>query len=510
MTDYKTFLRHGALLTAVGLLMRAISLLFQSFLSRAVGAEGLGLFTLISSVYGFAVTFASAGIELTVTRLVAGHHGKNEPEAVAKTLRAAVGYALCFSLSATAVLLFGAPFFAARFLSDARATASLRLLSLSLAPIALTAVISGYFLATRAVRIIAALRVLRQICQIFVSVFALSAGAGDAAGACLALSFSATFGEWMIFLLSLPFFLADRRHRKTAARPPKRMKSRVFATAFPLALSAYIRSALLTLEHVLIPRRLVDRGESRETALSDYGKLHGMALPTLLFPMATLTSFSGLLVPEFAEGLAAHDDNRLSRIAGRALETTLSYAIAVACFLFLFSEEIGYVVFRSYDTGRYLAVLAPVVPIMYLDHVTDSMLKGIGEQVYSMWVNISDALLSVLLVWLLVPVFGIVGYAVVILAMELYNFLLSILRLKKKIRIRVRLLSAGVFPLFCATAVSLLARRLFLFAGAGSSPLLLISKILFSALLFAGLQVAVSAFFRDFGQKREKILTKNK
>jgi hypothetical protein len=65
--------------------------------------------------------------------------------------------------------------------------------------------------------------------------------------------------------------------------------------AVPLALSAYVRSVLLNIEHILIPRKLRQRGESETEAYSHYGILHGMALPLILYPMSPLSSFSGLL-----------------------------------------------------------------------------------------------------------------------------------------------------------------------------------------------------------------------
>ena len=125
-------------------------------------------------------------------------------------------------------------------------------------------------------------------------------------------------------------------------------------------------------------------------------------------------------------------------------------------------------------------MLAPVIPIMYLDHVTDSMLKGIGEQVFSMWVNITDSLLSVILVWLLIPVMGLSGYAIVIVIMEGYNFLLSLLRLKSKIKFKLDIKRAAIIPLAASAVASYLADFLFKFSGSSVRPLWLIFKMLFS------------------------------
>ena len=120
---------------------------------------------------------------------------------------------------------------------------------------------------------------------------------------------------------------------------------------------------------------------------------------------------------------------------------------------------------------------------MYLDHVADSILKGIGEQVFSMWVNISDSLLSVILVWFLIPRLGIIGYAIVIVVMEAYNFTLSILRLKKHISFSISVLSSIAMPLCVSLFVALITRMIFSFGGSGVSGIWLFLKMIFAASL---------------------------
>ena len=211
-----------------------------------------------------------------------------------------------------------------------------------------------------------------------------------------------------------------------------------------------------------------------------------MALPMILYPMVTLSSFSGLLVPEFAERSSGGRDESMRRIASRAFGVTLIYATLSSAVLYIFSEELGYVIYHSSSAGKYIAILAPVIPIMYLDHVTDSVLKGIGEHVYSMWVNITDSLLSVLLVWFLIPKMGIMGYAVCIIVMEAYNFVLSLIKLLKRIKFRISLTETLFLPLISALASAMLVKELYIRAGEQTSPLWLALEIVFSVCVFAG------------------------
>lgn len=492
MSNRKRFFYNGILLTVVGLAVRSVGMAFNSYITRTVGAEGIGLFTLIMTVYSFAITFATSGISLTVTRLVAAAIGDGNRANVKKIMRHACAYSLIFSISASLVLLFGAEYFGIRVLSDERTVIPLRVLALSLIPIALSSVFGGYFVGVKRVARNATVQVLGQIFKIVITLFFVTHFLKyGVAYATLALCISTTLTELLAFLVGFIQFILDRRGERCDAEGTGHFYD-VAGMALPLALSAYIRSALLTLEHVLIPRRLRDRGDSLSDSLSAYGILHGMALPLLTYPMAPLSSFAGLLVPEFAESMAKGEGERMRRISSEALNTTLTYACAVSVFLYIFSEELGFAIYDSFEAGRYIALMAPVIPIMYLDHVTDSMLKGIGEHVYSMWVNISDSLLSVLLVYILIPIMGISGYAVVIVVMEAFNFLLSALRLRRKIKFRIDFLRAFIIPLVSAIAAGLLCRRLFIMQGAEAGFFVMLMKIIFAACIFIAIYIPSS------------------
>ena len=133
------------MLTAVALAMRTVSLFFGAFISRTVGAEGVGIYTLVMTVYSFAVTFATSGISLTVTRLVASKIGEGREDEVGAVLKGAIAYALFFGLLGNFILFFGAELIGIGILSDRRTVEAIRLLSFSLAPVALGSVFSGYF-----------------------------------------------------------------------------------------------------------------------------------------------------------------------------------------------------------------------------------------------------------------------------------------------------------------------------------------------------------------------------
>jgi stage V sporulation protein B len=232
----------------------------------------------------------------------------------------------------------------------------------------------------------------------------------------------------------------------------------VSVTAFPMLASSLVRSALTTLEHLLIPRALTFSGRDRTAALASYGILASMALPVSLLPMSFLSAAASLLVVECAERSAGRDRTAVAELASRALSATLAIGIGCSTLLLLLGAWLGGILGGGKELTDYLYLLAPAVPLMLVDHVTDAVLRGIGEQIYSMWVNIADSILSILLVLVLLPPLGARGYATVILLAEIFNLSLSLGRLVRVTGVKIDLTRALLPPLcgaFLALALSL-------------------------------------------------------
>lgn len=463
MTRRGRYYKNALILVATALLMRSVSLAFNAAVSREIGAEGMGLYALAMSVYGFAVTFATSGINLAVTRLVAEAMGENAPGRVRRILLRAVAYALFFGgVASLSLFLFARPL-GVNVLRDARTVPSLRLLSVSLIPIALSSVFSGYFTAVRRVSRGASAQFFEQAVRIALTSYLLLALLPKGVEyACLALVGGSSLAELSSFFFIFIQYLIDCKKHKNPTlrdtRPPQNehILASLCGIALPIALSAYVRSGLVTVEHILIPIALGAGGAAPEAALASYGVLHSMAIPLVLFPAAITSAFSSLLVPEVAESQAAGEHARIRYIAERAIGATLLFSILAAAVLLSTAGEIGQLFYNSAEAGRYIRLLAPVVVLMYLDTTVDAMLKGLGYQVYSMFVNIADSVLSILLVLLLLPRMGAVGYVLVVILAELFNLSLSFLRLVLAVRPRLRLYRFIIAPTLAAVGAATL------------------------------------------------------
>lgn len=459
MKKAKRFFMNGIILACTTVFLRAGSVAFNVYITNKIGAEGIGLFGLIMSVYMLATTVANSGANLAATRLVTEEGAVGCGRGVQKAMRVTLCYSLFFGLSA-GVLLFGfAPQIGVGWLRDVRTVRPLRLLSVSLPFIALSSSINGYFMGVRRVVKSASAQIFELFVKMAVTVAAFSL-LGDCGieSACIAVVGGGSIAEIASFLYLFVLYRFDCRHNRRDVRCEGHYAHRVLTIALPVAVSSYLRSGLVTLEHLLVPIGLSHYGASRTAALAQYGVVHGMAMPLLLFPSAILSAFAGLLVPELTELQAQNKTDRIDKIAERALRSAMLFSIGAAGVFFFFADVLGMAVYHSGDAVLFIRFLAPLVAVMYTDTVTDAMLKGLNQQVHSMHYNILDSAVSVVLIAVLLPRFGVNGYVAVIFITELLNAWLSLNRLFTVSGVCVSVRQCVIRPLLAATVSGLAVR----------------------------------------------------
>ena len=103
-----------------------------------------------------------------------------------------------------------------------------------------------------------------------------------------------------------------------------------------------------------------------------------------------------------------------------------------------------------------LWVMAPLTPILYLDIVADALLKGMDQQLSVLRYSIIDSTLSVILLYTLLPIFGLKGYITVLFFTSFVNAALSISRLTAVTRIHFRMWEWIGRPLTAAGAAGII------------------------------------------------------
>lgn len=438
MGRLKKLALDAALLTGASLLMRCIGLAYQVWLAGRIGSAGIGLWQLVMSVNVLAATLAISGIRFTTTRLVSEELGRHQESADAAVLRC-LCYAALFGCTACLILFFGAERIGFLWVGDARTVLPLRIIAFAMPMIALSSVWNGYFIASGQAWKTAVVQVLEQLTGIGCVVVSLLRIPGeDLEQCCAAVARGNLIADAVSMLLVGGLYLLERRKRLRRQSGSPALTGRMLRIAVPLALSAYARTGLTTLENLLVPRKLRAAGFSADAAISGYGAITGMVFPIISFPSCLLSAVAELTVPELTAAQMQNDRRRIRSAVTKLLVMSLLFSLTIAAILFFFADALALRIYHDASIGRYIRIFALVVPMMYMDIVTDGCLKGLGQMMRSMVFNISEACIGVLLVVTILPVKALNGYIFVLFFCEAYNFTLSILRLTKVAGLRKR------------------------------------------------------------------------
>ena len=425
------FFVNTIILTSSSFVLRLITTAFSIYLSNKISTEALGVFHLIMSVYTFGITLASSGISLATTRIVSEELEFGNEYGVKKTAKHCILLSLCISILAGFVFSINATFITETFLRNKVSANVIYLIAFALPLISVCASFTGYFTAVRRAYKNAIGQFVEQISKIIATVYLLNLYFPlEIEHACFALILGDLISEIVAFLFNYVLYRFDiKRFQSFDKILTGNYLNRVIRISLPVAITSYIKSGLSTLKNLLIPSRLELSGLNYSSALAEYGLINGMVMPIILFPSLFITSFSNLLVPEFSRYYIKKDFRRSKQVSTYILVISALLSLLLGTFLFIFADKLGVIFYNDYSIGKYIRLMCPLVIFMYVDTVIDSILKGLNAQVGIMIVNIVDLIVTILIIFFVVPKIGVVGYILSIFVSELLNFTISLIQL---------------------------------------------------------------------------------
>lgn len=468
------------------LFIEIICAVFDIFLANKIGAEAIGVYGLIMSIYMFAVTIATSGVNLAATKVISEEIEKEETYNIPKIVKRCFLYSLIMGTISCVLLISLTPYICTHWLMNKISHTVLYALAISLPFVSMTSAISGYFLAVRNVLRTSVSQVTCELMRIgIVFILVTSVFSNDVNSSALALVIGSTLSEIISFVFLYLTYTRDRKKYTKQVAKKSFLTKRILKISVPIAITSYIRSGLNTLKQIIIPIRLKVSGMSYEKAIAEYGMISGMAMPIIMFSSVIVHSYSSLLIPEFSR-FSVHNDKKVMKNAiSKMFKITLYFSIAVTGILMYFGKDIGAVLYNTPDIGWYIKIMAPLIVLIYLDSVIDSILKGLGKQISVMCCNILDLVISVSFIYYLLPVFGSVGYIIVMYISEILNYSISVITLFKETNLKFKYFEWVILPVICIVAAITLT-SIFSFSYLSTS-LALVLRILMCILCYTAL-----------------------
>lgn len=428
------FITGTLLLTSTGFICRILGFFYRIFMSRTIGAEGLGIYNMVHPIFSICFAVCAGSIQTALSQYVAANQTRGRA-----VFRTGLVIAMGMSFLLAWVIYGNAGFLAEKLLLEPRCAPYLPVMAVSVPFAALHACINGYYYGMQKARVPAFSQVAEQVIRMG-AVFLIASiwlESGRQITVSLAV-YGHLIGEMasaVFTVFCLGFFppCKDGDSRRAPAIPLSfgATAAPLMALALPLMGNRLILNVLGSAEAIWIPNKLMSSGLTNSEALSVYGVLISMALPFILFPSAITNSMAVLLLPTVAEAQADGNEARISSMISMSLRYSCYMGVLCIGIFTIFGNQLGVSVFHDQNAGTYITILSWLCPFMYLATTMGSILNGLGRTSSTFFQNVFAMVIRLAFVLFAIPRYGILGYLWGMLVSELALALMSFLAVKR-------------------------------------------------------------------------------
>ena len=429
----KVLLKGAVIVLCASVITRILGFFFRVFLADNLGAQGMGVYQLIMSLYMLVVTFSTSGISFAVSCIISENMAKQNKKNPKTILKISMLFAFLISSFVCFILIFFNNQIAEYILKDKRTTYSIFWLAPSLPFMAVSSCVKGYFFAKRKPIFPSVASIIEQtIRMIFIFILLGSFIEQGINTSCAIISIGMTISEIISFFYMFILYLKDKKTIKIANTSKKNIFSKILKVSVPIQASTSFNAALKLVESVLIIESLkIFTHGNLDAATGTYGIIRGMVFPLILFPTSFLQSIITVLIPELSGASAGGNKRAIRKACDKSLQLTLIMGIFVAAIFIMFPDKIAAMFYKNQEVAPYLKIFSLLCPILYVQLICMGILNAIGEQIASMKYNILEGVIKIILIALFVPRGGINAFLILTFAVTIFTLFLFAFRLFK-------------------------------------------------------------------------------
>ncbi|QQE77454.1 stage V sporulation protein B [Alicyclobacillus sp. SO9] len=419
--NQRSFLHGAFVLIAAGLVTRIMGFVYRIFLTRLIGAQGIGLFQLVFPLLSLVLTFVTAGLPTAISKLVAEAVVQRDKVRVKRIMTVSSTVILTLAVVFTVLMWTLRGLVRTYWITDARAYPAYLAMIPITGVIAVASIYRGYFRGLQDMAPTAWGQIIEQSVRIL-SIWVLAAyfirfSLPYAAAAAM---MGMVLGE----LSGLIFLIVQQRRRARLSQVIPDAPSRSLETtrqtlkalvdiAGPVTFSSLIGSLIFAVEPVLVTRALLRADIATHMATTLYGKYGGMAIPLLVFPTVITGALAVNLVPSVSEAVAGEAKGRVRIRMAQSWRATAMVGFPTSVILTLFASPLSQMIFNDGTAGPILSIIAPAGFLLYLQGPLAGILQGMNHAGIAMRNSIVGGIARLGFIYLLAsdPALGIKGVA---------------------------------------------------------------------------------------------------
>lgn len=498
------FVYSVMVLCASNLGLQGLGFLYRIGVSHLAGAEGLGVYQLVYSVYAVIHAACLSGLTQACSRLSAELSACGQGGALGMLVRRAGQTFACLLAAGALVLFWGRTGIAEGLLGDGRTAVVFPVMLLCLVLTGVENIVKALCIGVGKVEWAASSELTEQVTRMAAVLLLLALyGGQDHCQTALLIFVGMSVSECVSAALLARVYQRKLRVPAAARKPLPPGFSRTFAgIVLPVTGAALLGNLLGSACSILLPQRLMAAGLTYSQALRELGVISGMAMPLLVLPAALIGSVCTVVMPEVSRARARGDQRRVDALARKAMGLTGLLAIPLTALIVPLAPTLSRLFFGQPLSLAYVALLGGTTVLAYYQMAISGLLSGLGAQWSSVAIAVAGECVQLGLVWVLAarPGLGVYGYILAQLIAGGLTAACGLARLCSLTHLRGQLGQLFLPPLLCGVTVFLWTRVFYTFflGVAGFQWLGVVCTAATSGLLCLGLLRLLGVRVRDY------------
>ena len=402
---------HLISILAIGVSAKCISLISRMILTRFLGQEAIGIYSLVNPILVLILTLSSFSLPTAVATLISKGEGK------AKTIiYSAFTIIVLLSLFLMFLLLLLSDLISNEILFNSKTEACI-IASLFIIPLtSISAIIKGYFLGSNEIELASYSQVFEEAGRLLFILLCsyLFTNASVEAKASFAV-FALGVGE--IFQISSMLFFCKRTYKsklcafiKTKNIPFQ--SNELIKISFPLTIAKLIGSLTYCLEPIIFTHLMSNNSFSSSYIAIEYGIINSYVMPLLLIPSFISLSLSNYLLPNIGKCMKEKNYAKARNILLKILIISLTIGIIISCIFMFFGETILNIVYGEEIGLSYLRKITFFFIIYYIETPIITALSVCSLSSKSLFSTIVSSIIRIISLIIFIPRFHVMGIAI--------------------------------------------------------------------------------------------------
>lgn len=424
------FVMGTIILLTGGFFSKFLGFVLKIIITRQIGTEGIGLYSLVMPTFGLFITIATFSYPVAISKIISAR-GKSSKKAIFSIIPISIILNL-FTL--LIIFLISKPL-ANIFLKDQRLYIPLLSIGFTLPFIGLSSIIKGYYWGKQRMGIYILSNIVEQIVRIIVLIFlipkVIKVSLVLTISLIIVVNVLSETSSIIVMLLGLP---KGVKITKEDLRPSKEYIKDIMNICVPSTSSKIVGSISHFLEPIVLINVLSYVGYSNNYIVTEYGIVNGYSLALLLIPQFFTMSISTSLIPELSKSYSIGDikncKKRLFQITGLSLmigafSTGIIFAVPEYFLNLIYNTNLG---------ANYIRVLAPFFLLYFINTPLASAMQALDMSKDEMQITLLTSFVKLFLLTLLAFLkIGMYSLIISTIITLIYSTYLHIKKVKKKL-----------------------------------------------------------------------------